>query len=107
MDEQFHSRIGQFILESFREQQIFYTTNHPNIDVFILLMQQIMNTIGIKQAFPRVKSLDELKRKQVPPHPIVARALGVRWAHEKKKYCFRGEWITWETYVRRYIDFYG
>jgi hypothetical protein len=107
MDNQFNCMIGQFILESFRDQQIFYTTNHPNVDLFILLMQQIMKTLRISQVFPRVKSLDELKRKQVPPHPLVAKALGVRWAHEKTKYCFRSEWITWETYVRRYIDFYG
>src|SRR5262249_15598732 len=55
MDKQFHGTIGQFILESFRDHQIFYTTNHPNIDVFVLLMQQVMKTIGVKQAFPRVK----------------------------------------------------
>ena len=40
-------------------------------------------------------------------HPKVAQALGVKWAGENTKYLYGGERITWETYVRRYIDHYG
>ena len=43
----------------------------------------------------------------MPVHPKVAQALGVTWARENTKYLYGGEQITWETYVRRYIDHYG
>jgi hypothetical protein len=48
-----------------------------------------------------------LRRLQVPVHPKVAQALGVTWATESTKYLYSGEQITWETYVRRYIEHYG
>ena len=37
----------------------------------------------------------------------LAKALGVKWAGEATKYLYGGERITWETYVRRYIEHYG
>ena len=43
----------------------------------------------------------------MPVHPKVAKALGVKWASESTKYLYGGEQITWETYVRRYIEHYG
>ena len=36
-----------------------------------------------------------------------AEALGVKWADANTKYSYCGEQITWETYVRRYIEHYG
>jgi hypothetical protein len=107
MDKQFGFEIGQYILNNFQRKRLFYTTNHPNAEIFVMLMQYLLGHFGIEQVFRPAAILDHLQRLQVPVHPKVARALGVRWAHETTKYVYCGEAITWETYVRRYIEHYG
>ena len=107
MDAQFGGAIGQFILDNFRQRQLFFTTNHPSGDVFAMLMQRILNLLEVKLPFKPVRRLDILGDIQVPVHPKVAAALGVRWADRNTLYQVRGEAMTWETYVRRYIDHYG
>jgi hypothetical protein len=107
MDKQFGFEIGRFILDNFQRRRLFYTTNHPNAEIFAMLMQYLLGHLGIDDAFRPAAILDHLQRLQVPVHPKVAKALGVRWADENTKYLYRGEEITWETYVRSYIDHYG
>jgi hypothetical protein len=107
MDKQFGFDIGQFILEHFQKKRLFYTTNHPNGQIFAMLMQHLLKHLGIDETYRPTASLDHLKRLQVPVHPKVATALGVKWASENTKYLYGGEQITWETYVRRYIEHYG
>jgi hypothetical protein len=70
-------------------------------------MQHLLKHLGIDEIYRPIASLDHLKRLQVPVHPKVAEALGVKWASENTKYLYGGEQITWETYVRRYIEHYG
>jgi hypothetical protein len=107
MDKQFGCQIGRFILENFQTRRLFYTTNHPNGQIIGMLMQYLLSHLDINPAFRPNSSLDHLKRLQVPVHPKVAQALGVKWAGEHTKYLYGGEQITWEAYVRRYIDHYG
>ena len=107
MDKQFGCEIGRFILDNFQRRRLFYTTNHPNGQIIAMLMQYLLKHLGIDEAYRPNASLDHLKRLQVPVHPKVAQALGVKWAGESTKYLYGGEQITWETYVRRYIDHYG
>lgn len=107
MDQKFELDIGRFILDHFQHKQLFYTTNHPNGQITGMLMRYLLRQIGIGEVYPPTATLDHLKRLQVPVHPKVAKALGVKWASESTKYLYGGEQITWETYVRRYIEHYG
>jgi hypothetical protein len=107
MDDQFEFEIGRFILNHFQRKRLFHTTNHPNGQIFAMLMQHLLKHLGVNRAYRPIASLDHLKRLQVPVHPQVAKALGVSWATESTKYLYAGEQITWETYVRRYIEHYG
>jgi hypothetical protein len=107
MDKQFGCGIGQFILDNFQRRRLFYTTNHPNGHITGMLMQYLLRQLGIDRAYRPTGILDHLKRLQVPVHPKVAEALGVKWADASTKYLYCGEQITWETYVRRYIEHYG
>jgi hypothetical protein len=107
MDKQFGCEIGQFILANFQRRRLFYTTNHPNGQIVGMLMQYLLRQLGIDRAYRSTGILDQLKRLQVPVHPKVAEALGVKWADASTKYLYCGEQITWETYVRSYIDHYG
>ena len=107
MDKQFGFAIGQYILSNFQRKRLFHTTNHPNAEIFAMLIQYLLGHLGIEQVFRPAAILDHLQRLQVPVHPKVARTLGVSWAHESTKYVYCGQAITWETYVRRYIEHYG
>ncbi len=107
MDKQFGFDIGRFILDHFQRQRLFYTTNHPNGQLLGMLMQFLLRELGMDQGYRPSPTLDHLRRLQVPVHPKVAQALGVTWATETTRYLYGGEQITWETYVRRYIDHYG
>jgi len=107
MDKQFGFEIGAFILNSFQKRRLFYTTNHPNGQIIGMLLQYLLQQLEMNQGYRPNSSLDHLKRLQVPVHPKVAQTLGVTWAKENTKYLYGGEQITWETYVRRYIEHYG
>jgi hypothetical protein len=107
MDKQFGCEIGQFIMNHFQKRRLFYTTNHPNGQILGMLMQYLLRELEMDQGYRPNSTLDHLRRLQVPVHPKVAQALGVTWATESTKYLYSGEQITWETYVRRYIEHYG
>src|SRR5260370_41737835 len=107
MDRQFGGAIGEFILANFQERQLFFTTNHPNLEVLAMLMEQLMRRIGVDEPFPRNKFVDQLRRLQVPVHPKVAQALRVGWANETTKYFYDGSRLTWEAYTRSYISHYA
>jgi hypothetical protein len=66
-----------------------------------------LKQIGIDKVYLPTATLDHLHRLQVPVHPKVAKDLGVKWVGENTRYQYGGEKITWEMYVRRYIEHYG
>jgi hypothetical protein len=107
MDRKFAAGIGAYILDNFRNRQVFYTTAHPNGAIMKMLAKYVTRELGLSLHFWLPGSLDSLRRLQVPVHPKVAAALGVRWADAQKTYLVRGERVTWEDYVRKYIYYYG
>ncbi len=108
LDRQFGMSIGSFILENFRSRRVFHTTVRPNWEVFALLMQFIARLVGVKEPVALTERIDAaLRNPQVPIHPKVAADLGVKWVDDKTRYLNRGREITWETYIRRYIEHYG
>ena len=108
MDNKFDFAIGGFILENFRSRRLFHTTVRPNWEVFSLLMQSVAKSVGVTSPIALGESADALLRNpQVPVHPKVARDLGVRWADETTRYLNRGVEVTWESYIRSYIEHYG
>jgi hypothetical protein len=106
-DQKYEFGIGRFILDNFRHRRLFYTTNHPNAQVLTLLMRHLIKRLGIDEPYTPRRSLDHLSRLQIPVHPKIAEALGVKWAHEKTRYAYGGRTVTWESYIRSYIDHYG
>lgn len=108
MDRNFGIEIGACILDQFRKRRIFHTTVRPNRQLLDMLMQYILRSIGVRGRHPLPEHIENLLcNPQVPVHPKVAHDLGVKWADETTLYLNRGIEITWETYVRSYIDHYG
>ena len=108
LDKQFGVAIGAFVLENFQTRQLFHTTVRPNWRAFSLLMQYVAKCVGVTDPVALTESYDVLLRNpQVPVHPKVAADLGVAWADDRARYLNRGREVTWETYVRSYIEHYG
>jgi hypothetical protein len=108
MDKKFGFAIGSYILENFQNRRIFHTTVRPNWRVFNLLMQAVAKSVGVTAPISLDETYDAtLRNPQIPVHPKVARDLGIRWADEGTRYLNRGIEVTWESYVRSYIEHYG
>ncbi|HEX3882915.1 MAG TPA: WcbI family polysaccharide biosynthesis putative acetyltransferase [Stellaceae bacterium] len=109
VDQQYGCRIGEFTLDNFHARRVFHTTVRPNWQGFNLLIRTILKAMGIKDPVdPLTQGADALLRiPQVPVHPKVAQDLGVKWADERTRYLVFGQEMTWEDYIRRYIDHYG
>lgn len=108
MDRKFDIAIGAYILEHFRKRRILHTTVRPNRQVLDMLMQYILRAIGVRGRHPLPEHAEALLRNpQIPVHPKVAGELGVRWADENTRYLHGGREVTWESYIRSYIEHYG
>jgi hypothetical protein len=108
IDRKYGIGLGEFTLENFQKRQVFHTTVRPNWQGFNLLARFILKSIGIRAGDLISQKADMAMRDpQVPVHPKVARDLGVSWADEHTRYLSHGREVTWEAYIRRYIEHYG
>ena len=107
MDSEFGCDIGRFILGHFRTERLFHTTNHPNAKLYTMLMQLICDRMGLGLSFPYDERLDQVDGIQVPIHPKIAEAFSVDWVNRATKYIFSNHLVTWEDYIRSYIDYNG
>jgi hypothetical protein len=108
MDDKFGIAIGAFTLGNFRQRRVFHTTVRPNWEVFNLLLQCVAKAVGARGPIALNESIDaSLRNPQVPIHPRVAHDLGVAWVNQGTRYLNRGVEITWEAYIRSYIEHYG
>jgi hypothetical protein len=107
LDHRFGFSIGRFILENFRDTQLFYTVNRPCGPVLKMVVDYICEKLDIDSPCAPGELLDELGRIQVPVHPFVAHSLSMSWVDENRLYKHGGRDVTWEGFVRDYIAHYG
>jgi Polysaccharide biosynthesis enzyme WcbI len=108
MDKQFGIAIGDFIRTNFQKRRLFHTTVRPNWQVFNLLLQYLAKCVSVTEPVALTEKVDAMLREpQVPVHPRVARDLGVRWADQRTRYLVHGREVSWENYIRSYIEHYG
>jgi Polysaccharide biosynthesis enzyme WcbI len=107
LDARFGCSIGRFILDEFRNTQLFYTINHPCGALLAMVLDYIFRAIGAELLAQPDGALDELRSTEVPVHPLVAHRLSLGWADETTLYNDKGRRTTWEGFVRGYIARYG
>ena len=100
---------GAFILENARKRRLFHTVTHPTLEFSKHQCEDIFRMLGFNQTAADINyRSDDLAYYQVPLHPAVIRKLGVAWADDDTTYIFwRTRHLTWESYVRGYIEMYG
>jgi hypothetical protein len=107
LDARFDCTIGNFILDNFRSTRLLYATGQPKPALYRLLLQWLLRRLGVAGDYPDDDFLGSADTDEVPVHPAVARALDVAWADETTTYRFQGRQLSWEEYVRLYIDHFG
>jgi len=107
LDERFGCAIGRHILDGFRRARLFHTVNRPRGALLAMLLEHILKELHLDLSVPPAEALDELRSIQVPVHPLVARKLSIEWADETTLYACEGTNMTWEGFVRFYIERYG
>jgi hypothetical protein len=105
IDEETEAGLGAFITAEFRSRPLFYNSTHPSGAVFQALGAFVWRKLDMAGRPPVFTGMDDWKAWSVPVHPGVAKRLGVTWATERTRYHYDtlGE-VTWEEWVRAYID---
>ena len=107
VDARFGCRIGELILDQFRQERLFHSTVHPIARIYALVMEVVLQRLGIPQAFPVDSRMEMVEGVQVPVHPLIAKALGVTWCTADTTYVVGDRRLTWEQYTRWYIERFG
>jgi len=108
IDRRTDCQIGRFIERNHRERQLFYSTHHPSEPVFQELCEYCWGKLGLPGTAPAFLGGNGWKDWSVPVHPLIARRLGVVWAHEATRYSYAtlGD-ITWKDWVEAYVETFG
>jgi hypothetical protein len=107
LDQRYGVGIGRYVLDGFRQAQLFYTVNRPCGAVLGLVLDYILKALDVRVVSTPDQQLDELHTIQVPVHPFVAERLSIEWAGETRLYRNGDRDVTWEEFVRGYMRRYG
>ena len=106
IDKHFGLSVGQLIIFSFRDRRLFHTVKHPAVELFYVLVSQLLQRLRLTSDLSRPLT-DSLSYYQIPIHPAVAKTLNVSWATSDATYNALGKQWTFENYTRRYMDEFG
>ena len=92
-----------WILERFRNEMLFFSINHPNMELLKLVAGEIFRELDLPEpAALRVPNL--YPEFTVPVHPQLGRICGIKFAGADARYNVFGKMKTCEEYTSNYID---
>ncbi len=99
--------ISDYIVKNYKTTYLFYSVNHPTNIVLGELVRRIFLHIGISVNDLDVNNAVSNDAREIHIYPSVRKALGLRFDKEKFTWLkfYRQESISFEEYVRDYIDF--
>lgn len=94
-----------WILENFRDRSLFYTINHPGMELLAKLCEAVYHELEL--VVPR--NLPEIIPNlypdfNLPIHPQVAKIHGLKFADEHTRYSIFGKHKTYAEYASNYVD---
>ena len=93
------------VLEEFKQQQIFYTINHPSPRLLALVGEAVFKELDLAvpknfyQQYP-----DLYPELQLPVHPQLAKIHNLKFVGEQVRYNVYGKMKTFAEYTSNYID---
>lgn len=109
-DKQTDISVADFIEERFREEQLFFTPDHPSLTMFAFVARQVFSCLGVndglvKEALASVY-YSPFPQTEAPVHPGVASHFGLKWANEETLYRFWDEGTyTFKEFVSNYLNY--
>lgn len=109
-------KLGAYVLTTFRSIRLFWTVNHPTMDLLLEVTAQLLNgafpnaprvsrSILGKELVPVFGERGPLGAISVPIHPRVAEHFGLTWYDPRERFrAFDGTQYTYEEYFRAMID---
>lgn len=107
-------KIGNFVLNEFRNRQLFWTVNHPRKALIYELVARLLQA-GLPDAegmaAEQVSALadihfgtDPLGELHIPVHPSVAQHFRLRWYSADERYGFSNNRVAYTEYFRSMIE---
>ncbi len=109
-------KMAEFVIENFREQNLFWCTNHPTLPALHVLCHRLIAAVAERSAVPLRESIDDVISKldpegplgniHVPVHPAVADHFQLQWYPRDggKHYGQRGARMTYDEYYALMIE---
>ena len=101
--------IMDYIIENYREEQLFYSRNHPNEKLLIVYTNRILKYLGYPENQLSEKDMimqcGSLKGQDLPVYPCVRKVLGLK-QYEKKVYPNRYLYDDLLLDIKEYVALY-
>ncbi len=92
--------------EYWREEQLFYTVNHPRPRLLLYVANTILQNLHLQEVPATVsKAFSSLKEEfEQPIHPQVGKAFALPFVTEQRLYTVYGQQMTFAQYAHAYIQ---
>jgi hypothetical protein len=115
-DEKCEVKFADFVIENFRDTNLFWCVNHPTLPALTELCHRLVAAVNERSMVPFKASIAETVAKldpegplgflHVPIHPAVVEHFGLRWypRDEGQYYGIRGSRLTYGEYLKKMLD---
>jgi hypothetical protein len=108
LDRRAEIKLGHYIEENFRRQQLFVTRNHPSREMLKVMRDKAFEALGIAGPY-NDDDIDPasggMYNSYVPVHPSVAKFFGLEWWTPQLLYRTHGDDLPIRDYLLRYAKF--
>jgi hypothetical protein len=98
-------KIASFVDEHVLSVQLFFLFNHPSLDVFRKIIDQLFYAFGIANDLPE-EIPDNFSYHQIPIHPSVVKYFGLKFVKDEAIWPVGPHKVSYDDYVRLYIKGY-
>jgi hypothetical protein len=115
MDRQCDVKLGEYILDRFRADRLFWSHNHPTSLLLKRLALDLLDRVDLRDFMDveatrgwmadRLDNYEDLSELQIPIHPKIAEHFGLQWYSPDYRYHYMKESYTFDEYTLRYIEF--
>lgn len=99
--------IGKYIEENYQEQHLFHIFNHPKIEIYYTLVNQLLEYLGFK-LLPenRISNVLGHMEQNLPIHPATVETHKLKFISQGHKYKYLDQQYTFEEFISFYADEY-
>lgn len=98
--------VKEYIEENFRDRQLFKMFNHPKNEIYLLLVNQLLQYLDIPKLQASVASrISGHAEQNLPIHPATAKHLHLNFYKHDMKYIFLGKEYSLEDFIKEYLSF--